>query len=256
MSTNNTHDKYKRFIHDLVELTGTLHNVQVSQVSNDLIYEIENDCVNWTSVSKVFTQDKFHSVIDMAKIMYKTFVSNHLSNIMRWRDDVNKYQTIYVDLQDVPLEHRRDIIVDLPHCLYSYGDECSMTVYKNDNVRIRIKYANDKHLISDNNKLFIKVSITPADDILSQNVAYMVSIRIEDTNCQMSIYDIRPLDQTLHISNDWFSNVKLCAYIDKMEKDKPDIVKIDTEDSEETEHITTVFDDAYYNKFVKIQQRD
>lgn len=49
--------------------------------------------------SMLFTQDDFVSVINHAKVMYKTFVSNYFSNIMRWRDGVNKYQTIFVDLK-------------------------------------------------------------------------------------------------------------------------------------------------------------
>ena len=245
-----TIDKYKRFIHDLVELTGSLHYVQVPQVSNDLIYAIENDCIHWTSVSKLFTQDEFHSVIDKAKVMYKSLVSNKLSNVMRWCDNINKYQTIYVDLQDVPVEHRHVIIDDLPLSLYSYGDECSMTVYKNDNVRIHMKYANDTNLIADDNKLFIKISITQWPSILVQSVEYMLSLRIQDSKDQKSVYEVFPIGKDLHIASDWFSNDKLRIHIYKLEQDKPDLDKNEITESETSEHRTIVFDDAYYKRYI------
>ena len=244
-----TIEKFKRFIHDLVELTGSLHPVDIPKVSNDLIYAIENDCVNWTSVSKLCIQDDFHSVINHTKVMYKTFISNHLSNIMRWSDNVNKYQTIYVDLEDVLVEHRRAIIDELPLSLYSYGDECRMTVFKNDNVRINVKYANDTNLIADDNKLYIKISIQPWDDIMAQSVVYKLTLWVQDTVGKMSIYEIRPLGNDLHISNNWFSNDKLRVNIDKLEQAKPALVMTEIAE-DELEQITIAFDNAYYKTYI------
>lgn len=130
-----------------------------------------------------------------------------------------------------------------------------MTVHKNDNVRIHMRYANETNLIADDNKLMIKINIKTADNILSQNVVYMLMMHIEDTNGEKAIYTIRPLGKDLHISKDWFSNDKLRAYIDKLEKDKPVLDKdafISMID-DPLEETTVVYDDVYYNTFICYQ---
>ena len=118
-----------------------------------------------------------------------------------------------------------------------------------------MRYANETNLIADDNKLMIKINIKTADNILSQNVVYMLMMHIEDTNGEKAIYTIRPLGKDLHISKDWFSNDKLRAYIDKLEKDKPVLDKdafISMID-DPLEETTVVYDDVYYNTFICYQ---
>lgn len=184
--------------------------------------------------------------------MEKTFVGNRLTNIMRWKEDINKYKVIYVDLQEVPIGHRRDIIDDLPTSLFSYGDECTMTVCKNDNVYIRMKYANNTNIIADENKLFIKIAIKPWDEMMVKGVDYMLSMQIQDTKNTMSMYEIFPLGNDLHLAREWYTNKELYSQVCRLEKSRPNI---DSEKCtwafENTTTMTTTYDRVFYNEHIR-----
>lgn len=198
-------------------------------------------------------------------VKYNTQIGNYLSNRMRWYENTMKYQHIYFDLQDVPIEHRQTIIDDIPLSLYSYEDTCHMEVMgrEKNSVHIHIQYATYTKLVDEKNTLYIKLIFE--DVIGDEYCKYLYHIYVGDTYKTISEYHVYPLGEDLHLPKDWFERRDYRTRIDAIVSDcnNENNLKERMEDSikfVETQYdvndivlrTITVYDVKYYDTYINV----
>lgn len=62
MSQSQEVNKYQKFIHELIQVTGYVPVSRMDAVASDLLYAIEHDCVDWDAMVRLFTGDAFESL--------------------------------------------------------------------------------------------------------------------------------------------------------------------------------------------------